>query len=290
MIAYNPKGWFSLIFKFHKSDTFRRLFWVMVSIATYTFIVTYFELNYLHDRDFTNEVHALLGFVISLLLVFRTNSAYDKWWEGRKQWGALVNNTRNLGIKINAMLPENDSQNRELFRVLISNYPKALREHLRKEVASDLEECDMFKLANLEIAGHVPNQIASAIIYHINRLYKEGVITGDQLYVLNAEMQSLTDICGACERILKTPIPYSYNLFLKKFMFLYIMTLPYGFIFKFGYWTCLVVVLVFYVLMSLELIAEEIEEPFGKDANDLPTDDIAATIAKNISDIITVKK
>lgn len=289
MIAYNPKGWFSLIFKFHKSDTFRQLFWVMVSIAAYTFLVTYAELNYWHDRAFTNEVHALLGFVISLLLVFRTNSAYDKWWEGRKQWGALVNNTRNLGMKINAMLPKEDTQNRELFRVLISNYPKALAEHLRRDVAKDLEECDRFKLSDLDLTDHVPNQIATAIIYHINRLYKEEVITGDQLYVLNAEMQSLTDICGACERILKTPIPYSYNLFLKKFMFLYIMTLPYGFIFKFNYWTIMVVVLVFYVLMSLELIAEEIEEPFGTDANDLPTNEIAETISKNIKTIIAVK-
>jgi putative membrane protein len=106
MVRYNPKDWFGLIFKFHKQETFRKLAWVMLSIAVYTAIVVYIEIEILQLKyASTTIVHSLLGFIISLLLVFRTNTAYDRWWEGRKQWGALVNVSRNLALKIDAILP-----------------------------------------------------------------------------------------------------------------------------------------------------------------------------------------
>ena len=132
---------------------------------------------------------------------------------------------------------------------------------------------------------HIPNQIASSIFKQLNFLYTNKIITGNQLIVLNEEARSLTEIVGACERIRSTPIPYSYSLFLKKFMFVYIMTMPFVFIQDFGYWTALIVVFVFYVLASLELIAEEIEDPFGTDANDLPTDQISLRIKGNLKEI-----
>ena len=120
----------------------------------------------------------------------------------------------------------------------------------------------------------------------INDLYIEKKITGDQLIILSAEIQSFTDICGACERIKNTPIPYSYSAFIKKFIFFYVMTLPFGYAFSLGYYTAPVVVFIFYVLASLELIAEEIEEPFGGDANDLPTQKIAENIKKHVGELM----
>ena len=96
-------------------------------------------------------------------------------------------------------------------------------------------------------------------------------MTGDQFYIINAELQSFTEIFGACERIKNTPIPYSYSTFIKKFIFFYVMTLPFGYVFNLGYYVIPVVVFIFYVLASLELIAEEIEDPFDGVDNDLPT-------------------
>ena len=91
MINYDPKSWWGLIFKFHKSDTFRRLLPAMVSVALFSDAIAYVDIqlwpNHLHG---TSAFHSLLGFVISLLLVFRTNTAYERWWEGRRQWGALT--------------------------------------------------------------------------------------------------------------------------------------------------------------------------------------------------------
>src|SRR5579859_8128036 len=101
MIDYNTKEWFSFIFRFHKADTFRKLFWLIMAICAYAWGVAYLEVSVLklsQNSQVRNiiQLHSLLGFVISMLLVFRTNTAYDRWWEGRKQWGALVNTSRNL--------------------------------------------------------------------------------------------------------------------------------------------------------------------------------------------------
>ena len=120
----------------------------------------------------------------------------------------------------------------------------------------------------------------------IHQLYKQQKISGEQLLLLNTEITSFLDICGACERIKNTPIPYSYSSFIKKFVFIYSVTLPVGYVFSLHYLVIPVVVFIFYVLASLELIAEEIEEPFGKDTNDLPMGRMSETIQKNTIEIL----
>jgi putative membrane protein len=120
----------------------------------------------------------------------------------------------------------------------------------------------------------------------LQTLHKKGFLSPEQLLFINPEITSFLDICGACERIKNTPIPYSYSVFIKKFIFLYVLTLPVGLVFSLGYFTIAVVVFVFYVLGSLELIAEEIEEPFGKDANDLPMLRMCENIKRNVEEIL----
>jgi putative membrane protein len=120
----------------------------------------------------------------------------------------------------------------------------------------------------------------------VNKLYKAGKITGDQLINLDKELKDLIDLMGACERIRNTPIPYSYMMYVKKFIFIYIVTLPFGFVAQSGYMTIGIVTLITYLLMSVELIAEEIEDPFGRDSNDLPTDELAVKIKDNVREIL----
>lgn len=284
MISYNPKDWFSFIFRFHKADTVRALFPLMLAIGAYSGLIAYLELEFwqLSKNDSISKItimHNMLGFVISLLLVFRTNTAYDRWWEGRKQWGALTNNVRNLAIKLSAILKE--PEDLRFFRSWIPAYAYALAGHLQKEQTRVI----LFEGVDLDHSKHVPNQVARLMLHKIYRLHREGKITGDELITINAELQSFTDICGACERIRNTPIPYSYSAFLKKFIFFYVMTLPFGYVFDVGYLVMPVVVFIFYVLASLELIAEEIEEPFGTDTNDLPTFRMAANMKEHVEEI-----
>jgi ion channel-forming bestrophin family protein len=292
MIAYNPKDWFSFIFKLHKADTIRALFTMLVCIGLYTSAIAWLEISYLHlSKDSNiknlNLLHNMLGFVLSLLLVFRTNTAYDRWWEGRKLWGSLVNNSRNLAIKLNFILDDNDTSNRNFFIKTIPAFALALRKHLAKESTRlELDELNHPELLNIDKEKHIPNQIASIIAKKINKLYLEKKISDVQLINLNAEVSSFTDICGACERIKNTPIPISYSVFVKKFIFFYIMTLPFTFVMHLGYYAIPVVVLIFYVLASLEMIAEEIEDPFGTDDNDLPTQKIAENIKKHVAELL----
>lgn len=291
MISYNPKNWILFIFNFHKADTVRKLFPLMLLIALYSYGIAYLEMDYLQlsDNNYVKNLsllHTLLGFAISMLLVFRTNTAYDRWWEGRKQWGNLVNNSRNLAIKLNSMLPQNDVNNRMFFSQLIPRFAIELMHHLQSEQTRLLlDEKPHPEIPDFDTSKHLPNQVASQIINRINLLYQQQIITGHQLLLLNAEMSSFLEICGVCERIKNTPIPYSYSSFIKKFIFFYIITLPVGYVFNLSYWVIPVVVFVFYVLASLELIAEEIEDPFGKDANDLPMLRMSENIKKNVTDI-----
>lgn len=294
MINYNPKEWFTFLFRLHKADSFRRLFPLIIAICIYSWIIAYFEIVYfkLSAASYVKNIplmHSLLGFAISMLLVFRTNTAYDRWWEGRKLWGSLVNNSRNLAIKLATILPEEDKEHRAFFRKIIPAYAYALSNHLKSEKTRiELFEEDAKHPAfkHIDNEKHIPNQVALLMFKHIQQLYKEQKINGDHLIILNAELQSFTDICGACERIKNTPIPFSYSVFIKKFIFFYVITLPFGYVFSLGYYVIPVVAFIFYVLASLELIAEEIEDPFGNDENDLPTDKIAMNIHKHVSELI----
>ena len=259
----------------------------MFAIGIYSGIVGYLEVTYwqLSDTSYIKNItimHGMLGFVISLLLVFRTNTAYDRWWEGRKLWGSLVSNSRSLALKMSSILTSDEDK--VFFRKIIPHYASVLNKHLKNEETA----MQLFDDLDLEINHHIhlPNQVAKKIFEKVNNLYVSGKITGDQLIIINAEVQSFTEICGACERIKNTPIPYSYSAFIKKFIFFYVMTLPFGYAFSLGYYVVPVVVFIFYVLASLELIAEEIEDPFGNDENDLPTEKISENIKKHVEELL----
>jgi len=284
MIDYNPKEWFKYIFYFQKGDTFRKLFPLMIAIGVYSSLVAYLLLIYFKLSDGTDLknisiMHSLLGFVISMLLVFRTNTAYDRWWEGRKQWGMLMNNSRNLALKINALLGQEHQAEKDFFKSMIPNYAHSLKNHLRgKYVSAEFEDTVFMSKTDLTIEEHIPNQIAAAIFSKTVDLQRKGVLFPEHIIVLNSELEAFTNICGACERIKNTPIPLSYSSFIKKFIFSYCLTLPIGYVFSLHFLIIPFVMFVFYILASLEVIAEEIEDPFGEDSNDLPIERICSGI------------
>ncbi|MFD2581867.1 bestrophin family protein [Pedobacter vanadiisoli] len=285
MINYNPKNWSAFIFHIHKSDTFRKLWPLMLAVAFFSGVVAFAELNFfqLSKSSYVTNVgmmHSLLGFVLSLLLVFRTNTAYDRWWEGRKLLGSLTNVSRNLAMKIKALkLAEEDVR---FFEYGIPKYAFSLKEHLREKLYFGKNSF----LIEVEEGKHIPNQIAGSLINRLYGLLEKGAISQEQFIVLSGDFNQFTDICGACERIKNTPIPFSYSAFIKKFIFIYVVTLPFGWVFSLGYFVVPIVPFILYVLASLELIAEEIENPFGYDANDLPVDQICNNIEKHVGEIL----
>lgn len=265
------------------------LFMGLFTLGVCVVMLEVFGFNSSHFQS-TTALHSLLGIVLGLFLVFRTNSAYDRWWEGRKLWGSMVNSTRNFALKLHAYLDVNDQENRLWFSRMIPNFVYASKEHLRKGVQlTELEIPDDTFMDRIRDVKHKPNFIAGMMYTRVNALYRSNVLTGDHLIQLDKEMKDFIDIVGACERIRNTPIPYSYSMFIKKFIFIYIITLPFGFVTTFEYMTIPTVLLITFVLISVELIAEEIEDPFGRDINDLPTDDLAGKIKENIREILTGK-
>jgi putative membrane protein len=291
MITYDSRNWIAAL-ALHRSDTFRKLFPMLVAVGVFTWLVGYIETEHLHlsRQNLVSNLpvmHSLMGFAISMLLVFRTNTAYDRWWEARKLWGQLVNVSRNTAIKLAAILPQEDERTRAWFALLLSRFAHALQLHLRSEkTRMALDEIHHPDLKGLDPNRHLPAQISALMHARVHRAYREGVISGDQLIGLTSDLSAFMDICGACERIKNTPIPYSYSSFLKKFIVIYSLTLPFGFIFSLGYIAVPVVVFIFYVLASMEVIAEEIEDPFGSDANDLPLDRLTAIITANTSELL----
>lgn len=290
MVNYNPKVWFTLIFHSYSKHVVRTLLPAIGIMVAFTSLVSFvFHLFHIGPEEFPSTVgmHSLLGIVLGLFLVFRTNSAYDRWWEGRKMWGGLVNSTRNFALKLNAYIEMENHEDREWFAKMIPNFVYAMKEHLRRGVQiSELEPMSDSFERELKEYKHKPNRLASMMYSKVNELYKTKKLTGDQLINLDKELKDFIDIIGACERIKNTPIPYSYSMYVKKFIFIYVVTLPFGFLTTYGYFTAIIVAIITFVLLSIELIAEEIEDPFGKDINDLPTDDLAGKIKENVREIL----
>jgi len=227
-----------------------------------------------------------MGAALGLLLVFRNNTAYDKWWEARKILGALVNLSRNIAININNLIP-NQNEEKERFINLLKAFPYALKEHLRSGVKmKELRMVAEPDLNYLKKSFHKPNAIANKMQSYLNHMHKNGLVNDMQQYLLLNNINELIDILGKCERIKKTPIPISYAFLLKFFIIVYVLLIPFGLIKNMGWTTIPLTIALYYLLMSIVTIAEEIEDPFGYELNDLPVDEICKNIERNIDEIL----
>lgn len=287
MRAYNTKNFLKILVSLHKTDTLKILFPTIFLVGIYCYGVYYLEVEYLHLNSKSSisnigMIHSLLGFVLSLLLVFRTNTAYDRWWEGRKLWGKLVNDSRNFVIKINSILPENDVKNRTQIAKYLRFFPHFLANHLSKESTRLVLDEDFSDLQK-ELQHHPPAELIFLLTKKLYQLKKENKISDTEMLFLDTQLSGFLDVCGGCERIKNTPIPYSYSSFIKKFIIFYVMALPVANVVNLGGFMIPITMFVYYVLMSLELIAEEIEDPFNNDENDIPMEAISQNIERSIN-------
>ena len=300
MISYKPGDWFTFILKIHKYETFRQLIPLMIGIMFYSGIIGIVEttpyINSVKLNELTKSIstiYSILGFTLSLMLVFRTNSAYERWWEGRKLWGELTNSSRSFATHAYAILGKTHETERRTLAALIGAYAYALRYHLKGDKMDREMLSNAFDHPSLEFfigefldAPHQPIAINRALVSYFHELNAKGLITADQFLIFRNELNKLIDVCGACERIKSTPIPYSYSAFLKKFIFFYVMLFPLLYAVHMSFFIIPVTAFILYVLASIELIAEEIEDPFNDSPNDLPTFKMAKNIAMNVRQIL----
>lgn len=229
--------------------------------------------------------------VLALLLVFRTNTAYERFWEGRKLWGSTVNTIRNLAWQIWVAVDEVEPGDRERKITtlrLLSAFAISKKRVLRYEPASDelkpWVSTSQYKV--LQNIQNMPLEIIRWLGDYLQQEYKRGLLTNYQLATIHTLMNNLMDNLGGCERILKTPIPTAYVIHLNQLVLIYCLILPFQFVKDLGWWTGLFVAIVSFALFGIEQIGVEIENPFGYDYNDLQLDKICQTIQNNIEEFI----
>ncbi|MDR7039547.1 MULTISPECIES: bestrophin family protein [Methylobacterium] len=231
----------------------------------------------------------LVGLALSIFLSFRNNACYERWWEARKQWGLLIVAMRGLARTIPALLPgeAQEARRRRLLRRL-SGFAHALHASLRAQdpgaAAAPWLPADEARAA----AAH-PDP-ADAALRHLAADLGEALRAGeisDVLYgVFEAKLDALSRIQAACERIKGTPLPFAYTLLIYRTSWLYCALLPFGLATSLGWATPLITALVAYTFFGLDALGDELEEPFGLEANDLPLNALLRTVDGIILDAL----
>ena len=236
---------------------------------------------------------SVINLVVGLLLVFRTNTAYERFWEGRKLWGDLINTSRNLArymwIAIKENLPEDRARKIKALYLLCA-YAVCVKLHLRFEGPNqELKHLlDPERLAILRTLNNPPLQVAIWIADYLQQEYQRRHLNIYQMNAMNQQLDVIVAMLGGCERILKTPIPAAYSIHLKQILLGYCFLLPIQLVQGLEWKMIPIVGLISFILLGIEEIGVEIENPFGRDPNDLPLDSICMTMQRNMDDLISL--
>ncbi|MDP1821937.1 MAG: bestrophin family ion channel [Archangium sp.] len=284
MIDYDPHKWRTTFFAIKGSMirviSIRSLY---VTLGAIALTVIHFHVRPLEIAN-AGMVHTMVGTALGLLLVFRTNQSYDRWWEGRKLWGAMVNTCRNLARSTSIHLAHDPERLRRVLR-LTQAFPAAATCVLRQQAWAPvgLEPDDVEAITS---HNHMPTAIAQRITFHLEAERKGGRLADIVFTSIDHNNQQLVDIIGACERIHKTPLPFAYVVHLRRALVLYCATLPVALVQSFGWATVPIVYGLTYVMLGIEEIGVEIEDPFEGDDNDLPLERITDGIQHSVASFL----
>lgn len=278
--------WIALVLT-HQGSALSRIHGRLAAVFVVALIVTVLadHFDVLHTTVSLTPF-SLIGLALSIFLGFRNNTSYDRFWEGRRLWGGLVNVTRTMARRTQLFVepaPASGATQRELVYRTIA-YVHALRMHLRTGV--DVEELRPY-LSEADVAalrGHknVPIAVLQQISERLRTAWKAGQIETYHLPELESALAQMTDIQGGCERIKSTPIPHSYTVLIHRIVALYCFGLPFGIVETLHGWTPVVTLIVAYAFLGLDAVGDEIEDPFGTDYNDLPLSALSRTIEVNL--------
>ncbi|GJD23101.1 hypothetical protein RIVM261_080570 [Rivularia sp. IAM M-261] len=268
-----------------------------IFFAAYGFLVSLlfhfgFSVALSEDGNILTKIIWSFNIILTLLLVFRTNTAHERFWEGRKLWGGLVNAIRNLARDIWIIIKEKspeDRQEKEATLLLIAAFAIAMKLHLRGQPVNEELELLMSETQyrKLQQVNHPPLQIAFWIGDYLQQQHDQKCLDIYQLTALNQLVSELVNILGGCERILKTPLPLIYGIILRMLVIVYCIVLPLELVDNVQWWTGAINAFIGFSLLSIEHVGGEIEEPFGSDSNDLPLNVICNTILSNVQEIIS---
>jgi len=267
----------------HRIPVFKRVFLYLVILAVYTIAVNWFGNSRYQSRllQDAGAAGACASIVLGLLLVFRTNSAYERWSEGRKLWGDLASSLRNICLKIQSFGSASQTEKQEFGELLIS-YAYALKHHLRNTKPAQ----PLPGVGVVDDDEHLPLHIAGLINQRIASWLAEGKLDSHIFEMIDPRVNALVDVCSSCERIKNTPIALSYRAFMRHGISLNLLAWPWYVVHQSIWWTLPPILIGGYFLVGIELIAEDIEEPFGRDEDDLPLDSLCSDIKKVVGRIL----
>jgi putative membrane protein len=289
-------SWFGLLFDM-RGSTLPRIAGRLVAVFLVACAVTlesYVTGGVTHDLSVVP--FTLISLALGVFLGFRNNTSYDRYWEGRKLWGRLVNDARSFArMSLHLIEPDatreaqldaagTQALQRELVYRTIA-FTHALRMHLRNQLA-ELRELAPFlpadELAALPAQRNVPLAILHSLSGLVARARRAGVLRHRDVHLLEAMINDLCDVQGGCERIKNTPIPWSYTVLMHSIVAAYCFALPFGLIATVQLATPLVVALIAYAFLGLDAVGDELEEPFGTDVNDLPLSQLSRMVEVNL--------
>jgi putative membrane protein len=287
MIIRKKEHWFKMLFVWHGS--------VLPALLPRLLLLFVFSLGVVYFRGivFSFKIPlnpaplTLFGFVLALFLGFRNNVSYERFWEGRKLWGALLNTSRSLTRQVLTLGNiKNDTSVTE-FIDLLSSFIFALKHQLRgTDPYEDLKDrLDGKKRETVLASKYKPAVIMKLMADWVREAKEGGRIDSIQQARFDENLDKLSDIVGGCERIVSTPIPYSYRVLLHRTVYIYCSLLPFGLVDTLGWFMPLIVVFVAYTFVAFEAIADEIEEPFGTEANDLALNSMCEMINATIHEM-----
>ncbi|RKH15895.1 hypothetical protein D7Y13_36430 [Corallococcus praedator] len=280
MVEYDPHRWWSY-FHYLRGSMVKQIVGRVLLFVLWSAGVVAFSLHVTHV-GVPLTVHTLAGMSLSLLLVFRTNASYDRFWEGRKLWGGIVNETRNLARASEVFLGRTP-----LYAPLVrwtAAFPFAAAAWLRgqRQLGPRVAELPQAFVQEVLSAQHVPLSVARRMTAVLDEGRRSGLYPEYVQMQLDQNVQLLIDYLGGCERIHRTPMPFAYMVHLRRALILYCATLPFSLVDTFGWVTVPATFVVTYVFFGIEEIGVEIEDPFGTDDNDLPLDAICENIQNNL--------
>jgi putative membrane protein len=236
----------------------------------------------------TTAPFSLIGIALAVFLGFRNNASYDRWWEARKLWGQLLNESRSLTRQVFTLpsrpLPKEDL---EAFLAALCALPHALRHQLRKsDPHDDLAARLPAPLFERVIASRY--KPATLLLYlgeWVQHQAQAGAIEPMAVLALDRNLNGLSDVIGGCERIVSTPLPFAYSVMIHRTVYFFCASLPFGLVDSIGVFTPVFAVFVAYTFMAHEAIASQLEEPFGTDDNDLALNTMSTMIEDALRDL-----
>lgn len=280
MLTYDRHAWFNHIFA-RSGSVLHIVLPRMLGLFAIS-IVTLLAHRAGHVHDIPPMVHAVLGTVLGLILAFRTNTAYDRFWEGRRCWGLITNRTRDLARQCHALLP-NEGDHHQVAKFL-AGFAQATKRHLWQE--NDVPElAEFFSPSEIAVLNEAPGPSQRCLLGLSDlliRAKKMGQITDVELSMMDRNITELQDQLGACQRIQRTPIPLAYVIFLRRFIVVYLVTLPLALIDQAGWWTPFVMLIVSYAMLGIEELGVQIEDPFEQSPSDINLDRLARNVQRDV--------